>query len=92
MSKRDLLRNSAQGQSRPHQHQVSRRCPSPRQIRAVALGADELANLAEWAFRHRPRTLRSVRKAYRQLCVFLLDRIERAGQEKFPNASQGRVA
>lgn len=58
--------------------QVRRRSPSRRERRAVQLGADELISLCEWSFRSRPRTLRNLRRAYRDFCSFLLEKIERA--------------
>jgi hypothetical protein len=54
------------------------RLPSRRQVRAVALGADELIARAEWHFRARPRVLRNLRNTYRRFCAAILAKIERA--------------
>ena len=54
------------------------RFPSRLELRAVELGADELINLAEWKFRHRPRALRNLRNDHRHYLARLLHKIERA--------------
>jgi len=54
------------------------RFPSRRENRAVELGADELIARAGWIFRSRPRGLRNLRRTYRDFCLFLLEKIERA--------------
>ncbi len=54
-----------------------RRFPSRRERRALELGADELIGLLEWRLRARPRGLRGARRLYRQVCLELLERLER---------------
>jgi hypothetical protein len=65
-------RNNSRGDFAP-----ALRFPSARQLRAVELGADELIARAEWSYRARPRVLRNLRRAYRQFCLYLLEKIER---------------
>jgi len=55
-----------------------RRFPTPRELRAVELGADELMARLEWELRCRPRTLQSVRARYRRFCAESLSRLERS--------------
>lgn len=55
----------------------ARRFPSPRQMRAVELGADELMALLEWELRERPRALRLARGRYTVFCRRLLAQLER---------------
>ena len=57
-----------------HRHRFS----SPRQLRAVELGADELIARLEWELRNHPRALRNLRRAYRRFCWDLLAKLERA--------------
>lgn len=49
-----------------------------REERAVELGPAELMVLLEWALRNRPRAVRNVRRSYREFCVALYRRLERA--------------
>ena len=45
------------------------------ETRAVEIGCDELIALLEWAFRDRPRTLRNIRREYRDFCLRLYRRL-----------------
>ena len=58
-----------------------RRFPSELEQRAVARGADELMNLAEYHFAKRPRLVRRLRQAYRRLCVEIYRALERRWQK-----------
>lgn len=51
---------------------------SHREERAVQLGPLELMAQLEWTLRDRPRALRIVRRIYREFCVALYRRLERA--------------
>jgi hypothetical protein len=46
--------------------------------RAVELGPIELMSLIEWELRSRPRALRNARRKYRDFCVALYRRPEKA--------------
>lgn len=47
---------------------------------ALKRGADQLMDLAEYALRGRPRSLRFVRREYRKFCLLAYRAIERAGR------------
>jgi hypothetical protein len=54
------------------------RLPSRAAQRAVELGPVELMSLLEWRLRKHPRALRNQRRRYRQFCLGLYHRLERA--------------
>jgi hypothetical protein len=58
--------------------QSLRSFPSPEEIRAAAIGADELITMAEWVFRFRTKKLRVIRTRHRAYCAQLLREIERS--------------
>jgi hypothetical protein len=55
-----------------------RRFSTPRELRAVEFGADEIHARLEWHLRCRPQALRNVRARYRRFCVESLSRLERS--------------
>ena len=63
----------------------TKRFPTPRQQRAIELGADELHSRIEWALRNRPHALRNARRRYQDFCTSLLchlDQTYRCGEAK----------
>jgi hypothetical protein len=58
--------------------QDSWRFPSSREIRAAALGADQLIDYVECGFRSRPGRLAALRTCHRKYCARLFREIEKS--------------
>ena len=80
------IRKAGSNVSNLHEDSLNRQTyrlyPSLREIRAVAVGADQLFDYAEWAHRSRPRKLQFLRLRHRAYCARLLREIERAAPNK----------
>ncbi len=57
---------------------AQRKIETERVRRAVEIGPDELMNHLEYQLQHRPRALKNARSRYKQFCVALYRRPEKA--------------
>jgi hypothetical protein len=67
---------------------TAKRFPTPRQQRALDIGADELHSRIEWVLRNRPQALRNARRRYQEFCSSLLRNLSRSQRQTYTHGER----